>query len=260
MRVICHPVLRSERKNTMTNSVNKKYALVTGASRGIGAAIAQALASQGYHLYLTCLHSEDKLTQLSSYLSGQYGITCQTFLSDIGVSSDADRLFAEIPHLNVLVNNAGISYIGLLQDMKPEDWQHVIQTNLSSVFYTSRHAIPLMLRQGGGQIINISSVWGTCGASMEVAYSASKGGVNSFTKALAKELAPSHIQVNAIACGVIDTDMNRCFSEEEMNDLKNEIPADRLGQPEEVAQMVLSLLLAPSYLTGQIITLDGGWI
>ena len=95
---------------------------------------------------------------------------------------------------------------------------------------------------------------------MEVAYSASKGGVNSFTKALAKELAPSHIQVNAIACGVIDTDMNRCFSEEEMNDLKNEIPADRLGQPEEVAQMVLSLLQAPSYLTGQIITLDGGWI
>ena len=117
-----------------------------------------------------------------------------------------------------------------------------------------------MLHKKSGKIINISSVWGTVGASMEVAYSASKGGVNSFTKALAKELAPSHIQVNAIACGVIDTDMNRCFSKEDMEALRAEIPADRIGQPAEVAQMVLSILQTPEYLTGQIITLDGGWI
>lgn len=100
---------------------------------------------------------------------------------------------------------------------------------------------------------------GKCGSSMEVAYSASKGGVNSFTKALAKELAPSNIQVNAISCGVIDTAMNHCFSPEEMNALREEIPADRLGQPEEVAKLVLQLIQAPTYLTGQILTLDGGW-
>jgi 3-oxoacyl-[acyl-carrier protein] reductase len=116
-----------------------------------------------------------------------------------------------------------------------------------------------MLKKKSGHIINISSVWGNIGASMEVAYSASKGGVNSFTKALAKELAPSHISVNAIACGVIDTDMNRCFNIEEMEQLRAEIPADRIGQPAEAAQLVVSLLNAPEYLTGQVITMDGGW-
>ena len=147
-----------------------------------------------------------------------------------------------------------------IHEMSVEEWHHVIHTNLDSMFYTSRYAIPLMLHKKSGKIINISSVWGNVGASMEVAYSASKGGVNSFTKALAKELAPSHIQVNAIACGVIDTDMNRCFSKEDMEALREEIPADRIGQPAEVAQMVLSVLQTPEYLTGQIITLDGAWI
>ena len=117
-----------------------------------------------------------------------------------------------------------------------------------------------MITAGSGKIINISSVWGNVGASMEAAYSASKGGVNSFTRALAKELAPSGIQVNAIACGVIDTDMNSCFSAEDMEMLRQEIPADRIGQASEVAQMVVSLLNAPDYLTGQVIGLDGGWI
>ena len=159
----------------------------------------------------------------------------------------------------MLVNNAGISYIGLLTDMSVEEWQSVINTNLSSCFYTSRLAIPLMLQKHSGRIINISSVWGNVGASMEVAYSASKGGVNSFTKALAKELAPSNIQVNAISCGVIDTAMNHCFSQEEMDALREEIPADRLGQPKEVGQLVLQLIQAPAYLTGQILTIDGGW-
>jgi len=135
-----------------------------------------------------------------------------------------------------------------------------MNTNLNAVFYTSRLAVPYMVRQQKGKIINISSIWGNAGASMEVAYSASKGGVNSFTKALAKELAPSNIQVNAIACGVIDTDMNRCFSEEERAMLIEEIPADRMGSVEEVAQTVLMLLDAPAYLTGQIITVDGGYL
>lgn len=161
--------------------------------------------------------------------------------------------------MDVLINNAGISYIGLLSEMSPENWQKVLNTNLSSLFYTSRNAIPLMLQNHRGKIINISSVWGECGASMEVAYSASKGGVNSFTKALAKELAPSGIQVNAIACGLIQTEMNLCFSEEERRSLIEEIPADRMGNTAEVAQMVSSVLSMPSYTTGQVFTIDGGW-
>lgn len=241
-------------------SSTPKYALVTGASRGIGRAIAESLAQEGYQLYLTCRQSEDKLSQLSNHLSTQYGICCVPVKADAGKPSDVDKLFSQIHSLDVLVNNAGISYVGLLHEMSVTDWQKMMQTNLDAVFYTSRLAIPLMLQNHSGKIINISSVWGSVGASMEAAYSASKGGVNSFTKALAKELAPSGIQVNAIACGVIDTDMNKCFSAEDMEVLRSEIPTDRIGQPSEVAQMVVSLLHAPEYLTGQIITLDGGWV
>lgn len=237
-----------------------KYALVTGASRGIGAAIAESLAQEGYHLYLTCIHSIDKLTALVKRLAAQYGIQCIPVTADMGNPEDVERLFAQIEALDVLVNNAGISYIGLLHEMSVADWREVMGTNLDALFYTCRQAVPLMLTKHSGKIINISSVWGNVGASMETAYAASKGGVNSFTKALAKELAPSNIQVNAIACGVIDTDMNKCFSEEELTALRDEIPADRIGQPSEVAQMVLSLLHAPKYLTGQVITLDGGWM
>ena len=164
-----------------------------------------------------------------------------------------------IDGLTLLVNNAGVSHIGLLHEMTPEEWQSLMNVNLNALFYTCRHAIPMMLKHHAGHIVNISSVWGNVGASMEVAYAASKGGVNAFTKALAKELAPSGIRVNAIACGVIDTDMNRCFSEEELSALRAEIPADRFGQTSEVADLLLSIVNAPSYLTGQVITLDGSW-
>ena len=238
----------------------QKYALVTGASRGIGYAVAEMLAKEGYHLYLTCRHSTAKLSELSERLTTQYGISCTAVTADMGNPDDVNELFTPIDRLDVLVNNAGISYVGLLHEMSDADWQEVMNTNLNSLFYTCRHAVPLMLQNHRGKIINISSVWGNTGASMEVAYSASKGGVNGFTKALAKELAPSGIQVNAIACGVIDTEMNKCFSEEELTALRDEIPSDRIGQPEEVAQMVLSILHAPEYLTGQVIALDGGWI
>ena len=127
-----------------------------------------------------------------------------------------ERCFAKINTLDVLVNNAGISYVGLLSDMEVSDWNQVMHTNLSASFYTSKLAIPLMLKKHEGKIINISSVWGNVGASMEVAYSATKGGVNSLTKALSKELAPSNISVNAVACGIVDTDMNKCFTEEDI--------------------------------------------
>ena len=242
------------------NTINKApLAMVTGASRGIGKAIAETLAEAGYHLILTCNHTLAELQTVAASLEEKYNITCTAATADASDPAAIEKIFASLDHLDILVNNAGISYIGLLTDMSVEEWQRVINTNLSSCFYTSRLAIPLMLQKHSGRIINISSVWGNVGASMEVAYSASKGGVNSFTKALAKELAPSNIQVNAISCGVIDTAMNHCFSPEEMNALREEIPADRLGQPEEVAKLVLQLIQAPTYLTGQILTLDGGW-
>lgn len=243
----------------MQQTTTPKIALVTGASRGIGRAIAEALAAEGYRLYLTCKSSGEDLTQLSHQLSETYHIESTPIVADMGDAQAVERLFSQINDLTLLVNNAGVSHIGLLHQMSLPEWQNLMNVNLNALFYACRLAIPMMLKRHAGKIINISSVWGNVGASMEVAYAASKGGVNAFTKALAKELAPSGIQVNAIACGVIDTDMNRCFSPEELEALRSEIPSDRIGQPEEVAELVLSLLHAPAYLTGQIITLDGGW-
>lgn len=237
-----------------------KTALITGASRGIGKAIAKRLAAEGFELYLICQSSSAKLEKLKSELEQDYSIRCHNFILDIGDYEAAASVFEQIPRLDVLVNNAGISYIGLLSEMSVPDWQRVMNTNLNAVFYCSKLAIPGMLSVKKGRIINISSVWGLTGASMEAAYSASKGGVNSFTKALAKELAPSNIQVNAIACGVIDTEMNSCFEAGELDSLRSEIPADRFGRVEEVAGLVYQLTQAPAYLTGQVITLDGGWI
>lgn len=238
----------------------RKKALITGASRGIGEAIAKELARQGFDLTLTCLNSLDQLKELAGGLEKKYGVSCHIFQGDMGDPEAVDRLFDGLNRLDVLINNAGISHIGLLSDMSVSQWKRVMSTNLDSCFYTCRRAIPLMVHAKQGRIINISSVWGQAGASMEAAYSASKGGVNSLTKALAKELAPSNIQVNAIACGVIDTDMNRCFAPEEMASLIEEIPADRIGRPEEVAALAGQLITAPAYMTGQIITIDGGWI
>lgn len=240
--------------------MKKRTALITGASRGIGKAIAKAFAAEGYDLVITCKSSEKELTALAGELKKDRGISCRTFVGDLSDYDMAARLFAEIKELDVLVNNAGVSYIGLLSEMPVKSWNDVIGTNLNAAFYCSKLAIPLMLQKKSGKIINISSVWGSCGASMEVAYSASKGGLNAFTRALAKELAPSSIQVNAIACGMMDTDMNRHFSEEDITQIVSEIPADRMGAPEEAAALVLQLCTGNTYLTGQIIQLDGGWI
>lgn len=237
----------------------KPTALITGASRGIGKAIAIAFAKAGYDLYLVCHVSRDSMQSFAKELAVDYNTSVFCYDGDLSNPAFAESIFQNIPRLDVLINNAGIAHIGLLSDMTYDAWHKVIDTNLSSVFYTSKLAIPLMLREHKGHILNISSVWGSVGASMEVAYSASKGGVNSFTKALAKELAPSGISVNAVACGVIDTDMNACFDESEKNSLIEEIPCDRFGKPDEVADLVLSIINAPSYMTGQIITIDGGW-
>lgn len=236
-----------------------KTALVTGASRGIGLAIATILAQNGYHLHLTCKNSYKQLKDIAKSLSETYNITCKAHKTDMGNFAEVWTLFSNIDSLDVLINNAGISHIGLLQDTTVDEWQKVIDTNLSSVFFTSKMAIPKLLENKSGTIINISSIWGDVGASMEVAYSASKGGVNAFTKALAKELAPSNIAVNAISCGVIDTDMNKCFSKNEMAALIEEIPANRLGTPQEVAELTMQLINSPKYLTGQIISINGGF-
>lgn len=237
----------------------RKKVLITGASRGIGEAIARKFASEKYDLYLTCLRSGDKLLELSDILEQEYDINVNAFICDMSSYKEVEKLFSHITDLDILVNNAGISHIGLLSEMDAATWHRVIDTNLSSIFYTSKFAIPLFLKRHEGRIINISSVWGTVGSSMEVAYSASKGGVNSFTKSLAKELAPSNIQVNAVSCGMIDTEMNQCFTDKEKEDIIQEIPIDRMGRPTEVAEMVYAISHMPSYTTGQIFTIDGGW-
>lgn len=238
----------------------RKRALITGASRGIGAATAHILAKEGYDLCLVCKNSEKEINQIKEEAEKEEGVSCRVFLCDVSDLEQVETMVKQAGEIHVLINNAAISYVGLLTDMSPDQWHQVIGTNLNSLFYLCRLIVPQMVRRKSGKIINVSSVWGNVGASMEVAYSASKGGVNSFTRALAKELAPSGIQVNGIAYGVIDTEMNQCFTKEDMRALQEEIPADRIGSCEEAAQMIRQVLNSPDYLTGQIITMDGGWI
>ncbi|NBK92292.1 SDR family NAD(P)-dependent oxidoreductase [bacterium 1XD21-13] len=239
-------------------------ALITGASRGIGAAVAEKFASEGWSLALTCIRSGERLEALAHRLHNTYGVTCLTFMGDMGEETAVRDCFQKMEErfdgVDVLVNNAGISRVGLFTELSLKEWEHVMRTNSTSVFLCTRQALPYMLKQKSGSIINISSVWGCVGASCETAYSASKGAVNALTMALAKELAPSGIAVNAIACGAMDTDMNACFSREERAAIAEEIPAGRFGTPKEAADLTFSLACQTSYLTGQIIRLDGGWI
>lgn len=237
-----------------------KNVFITGASRGIGKAIAHAFAKEGYHLYLLCKNNLTSMQEYASFLEKEYCVQTHCYAADLADSQALESLLDTLPDMDVIVNNAGISYVGLLTDMTIYEWNQIINTNLTSAFVVCRKFLPGMIQRRSGHILNISSVWGNVGASMEVAYSTSKGGLNSFTKALAKEIAPSQIQVNAIACGLIDTDMNACFTEEDLDNVVAEIPADRMGRPEEVAELCLQLVQAPGYLTGQIISLDGGWI
>lgn len=243
--------------------MNKKTALITGASHGIGKAIAKRFAAEGCRLVLNCKKDVEKLAGYADELARTYGVQTLVLPCDVSDHALVCDMFTQVKNafggVDILVNNAGISHIGLLTDLSIEEWNRLIATNLTSVFSCCHEAVPYMVRQKSGRIINISSVWGNVGASCEVAYSASKGGVNSFTKALAKELAPSNISVNAIACGVIDTRMNGCFDAAERTALEDEIPMGRYGSPGEVADLAWQLATAPSYLTGQILTLDGGW-
>lgn len=243
-----------------------KTAIVTGASGSIGGAIATKLAEAGYSLVLNGNRSVEKLEKTATLCretSRQKKPVIHTLSGDLGDAACArslmDRALSLLGKVDLLVNCAGISQIGLLQNMTDKEWDDILKTNLFSVFYCCRSIIPSMVHEKAGRILNISSVWGDRGASCEAAYSATKGGINAFTKALAKELAPSGIAVNALACGIIDTPMNACFSADEIRQICEEIPAGRMGKPDEIGEMVRLLAEAPLYLTGQIITVDGGW-
>ena len=235
--------------------------LITGASGGIGRAVAIEFAKHKYNI-IGCAKTNAKGLAETKKTIEDTGVKCYTSICDItnenAVIDFISSSTKEIGSVDILVNNAGISFIGLMQDMSIDEWNNVINTNLTSVFLMSKHIIPYMLKEQKGHIINISSVWGNIGASMEVAYSASKGGLNSFTKALAKELAPSNILVNAISPGFINTEMNKCFDKEELNAIFDEIPLGRGGETDEVADLVYKIATS-KYLTGQIITIDGGW-
>ncbi len=240
-----------------------KTVLITGASRGIGKAIAYSFMKPKYSLVITCKHNIDALNKIKEEADSA-GVRCLAIKCDVADYNSLVMLFDKIRAwgngVDILINNAGISYVDLVTDTTNEQWQQLLSTNLSAPFYCSRLALPHMIHEKAGKIINISSVWGVCGASMEVAYSTTKGGLNAMTKALAKEVAPSNIQVNAIACGAIDTDMNQFLSDDDRQSLMEEIPTGRLGKPEEVAALVYQLCTGNEYLTGQIIKLDGGWI
>ena len=239
-----------------------KVALITGSSRGIGKAIAITLAKNNYSVIINCKNSEKELNETLAEIK-KITSNVLDIVTDVSVYENCLNMYNEIINkfgkLDLLINNAGISYVGLFNEMNITDCKNILQNNLESAINLSHLAIKGMIKQKQGNIINISSIWGNVGASCEVIYSASKGGLNSFTKALAKEVGPCGIRVNAIACGAIETEMNSFLSEQEKELFIEEIPLMRFGNCEEVAEMVLFLASEKaSYLTGQIITLDGG--
>ncbi|MGN0435701.1 MAG: SDR family NAD(P)-dependent oxidoreductase [Wujia sp.] len=240
-----------------------KTLIITGASRGIGAAAAMLLAKDYEYIAIVSKNNSDRLAAVAHAIT-QTDCLCHAFTGDVSefsfVKAMVQEVYTETGSIDTLINNAGISNIGLFTDTTPEQWQEMLSVNLTSIYNTCHEVVPHMVSRKSGQILNISSVWGLVGASCEVAYSATKGAVNSFTKALSKELAPSNISINAIAFGVIDTDMNRHLDAEERVILENEIPYGKMATPEEAAMCIRNIINMPSYLTGEIIKFDGGWI
>lgn len=244
--------------------MSRRTVLITGASRGIGEAIACEFAAKGgWNIVIVSHASPDALEKTAEKIRSFSDAGCLALSGDVSRDAFVQQLFLRIRenfgHLDVLVNNAGRAYIGLLQDMTSEDWDGILSVNLKSAFLCTKYAIPQMLTCHSGSIVNISSVWGNTGGSCEAAYSASKGGLNAFTCAMAKELGPSGIRVNAIACGIIDTVMNSQLSPAEKQAVTDEIPLGRMGTPSDVASLAFGIAVKYTYLTGQIITLDGGW-
>ena len=236
--------------------------LITGASRGIGRAIALACAASGKYtkIILNGGHDAAALQETSRLACAAGDLLCVSSLGDVGDLAYVQSLRREFGPADVVINNAGISWTGLLTDMAPAEWDAMIRTNVTSLYNVSHTYVPDMVSRGSGKILNISSVWGLAGASCEVAYSAAKGAVNAFTMALAKELAPSNIQVNALAPGMVDTRMNSRLTREETDEIRDQIPAGYIASPEEIARAAMNLLEMPPYFTGQVVKLDGAWL
>jgi 3-oxoacyl-[acyl-carrier protein] reductase len=239
-----------------------KVALVTGASRGIGKGIAIELAKAGACVIINYKSNDKAAEETLEELRGlgAYALKIKGDVSDYGFSKQMiETTIEKLGKIDILVNNAGISKVGLFMDALPEEWDNILNVNLVGTINCSHNAVKEMIKQKSGSIINISSMWGNVGASCEVIYSASKGAINAFTKALAKELAPSNIRVNAIAPGVIDTEMNGWLSLEDRKSLMEEIPMMKFGEVDDIGNLVTFLASENSkYITGQVITIDGG--
>ena len=240
----------------------KKCALITGASGGIGSEIALRLAADGYDI-AACYFTDDKSAEELKKKLSATGTKYRFYKADAADYNQIKEIFADAADyfggVSVLVNNAGMSQTKLFTDITEEEFDRITAVNFKSVFNCCKFAVPYMVNQKQGKIINISSMWGVCGASCETVYSATKAAIIGFTKALAKELAPSNIQVNCVAPGAINTKMNNNLSEQEKSDFANEIPMGRFGKPEEIASIVSFLASGGSdYITAQVITADGG--
>ena len=236
-----------------------KTVLITGGSRGIGAAAARAFAAEGYRVAIGYLHSRDRAEALAAEIGGM------AVRADVGeeeqVREMVDKVLDNFCQLDILVCNAGVAWQGLLTDMTMKDWRQVMAADLDSVFLCCRAVLPHFIHRKAGKILTVSSMWGQVGASCEVAYSAAKAGVIGFTKALAKEVAPSGITVNCVAPGAIDTEMNAHLGPEALEMLAEETPLGRLGRPEEVARTLLFLASEQAdFLTGQVLSPNGGLV
>lgn len=238
-----------------------KIVIVTGASRGIGKEIAKDLAKKEYTVIANYNKSEKQATELKEELEKE-NIKIDIFKADVSKRNEAQELveytIKKYGKIDVLINNAGISQIKEFTQITDEDWNNMINTNLNSVFYMTQETCKNMIHNKKGCIINISSIWGVVGASCEVHYSVSKAGIDAMTKSLAKEMGPSNIRVNSIAPGIINTEMNRNLSEEEINDIKEEIPLEKIGKAQDIEKCV-EWLIEDEYTTGQIISINGGW-
>ncbi len=239
-----------------------KTVVITGAAKGIGLGIAELLIKEGYNVIINYNKSEKKAKEIEEILLKQNYNNFRIYKADITSRDQIKNLFdftiKEFKSIDVLINNAGIDQIKQFIDITDRDWNNIINTNLNSIFYTCQEVLKYMLSKKKGLIINISSIWGITGGSCEVHYSVSKAGVDGLTKSLAKELGPSNIRVNSIAPGMINTDMNKNLVDEEVKEIINNIPLERIGEVIDIAKCV-KWLIEDNYTTGQVIQINGGW-
>ena len=237
----------------------EKVVFITGGSRGIGAECVRLFSKNGYRVAFSYLSSEKEALSLAKECGA---LPIKSYVSDSSSITDAiHRATTELGGIDVLINNAGISQIALFTDITDEMWKAMIDTNLSGAFYATRAVLPQMISQKSGVILNVSSMWGQVGASCEVHYSVAKAGLIGMTKALAKEVGPSGIRVNCVSPGVIATDMNSHLSEDDINALKNDTPLEKIGNPLDIAEILLYLASdKSSFITGQNIGVNGGLI